>query len=248
MVSILPAEDSFGSSLGSLLGGGIGFGIGNKMQQFQQQKQRKQQSSALSKLLDMPEEHHESFMSLDPEYQKLLAQSYLKQKEIEKKNQAKSGVGAPGKMGPEEKAAIQSTFDRMSSMIGGPMQRRTGKFFPTLDTASAEERGEFDTLGVQLESIFKDMVNKGTMSNSRFQFMLKNLPTSSDAPATQKGKLKAIAKMLELDLGNIGVGEQKPFMGGKVKIRDPESGKIFYPSSAEEVNQAKKLNLEILNE
>lgn len=69
--------------------------------------------------------------------------------------------------------------------------------------------GEFNALSGGLESMLVDMVSRGTLSNSRFQYITETLlPKPDDAYETINGKLKGLAKILNLDVSSL-TGKRK---------------------------------------
>ncbi len=105
-----------------------------------------------------------------------------------------------GKLDEEEKVGVQKTFDRMANLLG---QGRLGNPITTggpLNRQRQEDMAEFDSLNIQLESIAKEMVSKGVLAKDRFKFMIDNLPNAANSDRENKGKLKAVAQILGLDV------------------------------------------------
>lgn len=105
------------------------------------------------------------------------------------------------------KERLQSVWNDMSATL------KKGKLglipYSKLTEQGREDRSYFDTLGVELEGIGKEMVSKGILSQARFNYLLKNIPASGNTDASNRGKLKAWAKILDLDPASLGGQEGK---------------------------------------
>lgn len=69
---------------------------------------------------------------------------------------------------------------------------------------TAEDTGEFQSLTGGLEAMMVDMVSRGTLSNTRFQYITETLlPKPTDTQSQIKGKLKGLAQILGLDASEL---------------------------------------------
>jgi len=114
----------------------------------------------------------------------------------------------------QRKDMVQRSFDRLVELVPN-----VGKVKSALKISPSvrESIGEFNSLTGALESLFVEMVNKGTLSNVRFKYITEQLlPKASDTKATIRGKLKGIAIELGLDAGNL-------IKKGKEKMSEEET-------------------------
>lgn len=217
-IQILPAAPGFGSQLGQALGSGLNQGIGmalnNMLQQKAEQKKAQQLLSALgisgpvgsqdqsieSSVIDnsisrkgsgVPKLTQEQILAAsitNPALAPALSSIYKNQMKESEKQQS------------EEIA--QDSLNRMAEILHqgniGFGSKVKGKLFGG-DTA--EQVGEFESLSGALESLLKDRVSKGMLSNARFQYITETLlPKPNDRQATIRGKLKALSRELKLEL------------------------------------------------
>ena len=121
---------------------------------------------------------------------------------------------------------LQSTFDRIIELV--PKSGVTLNAKSYLGGESAKTAGELKALGASLESEMKDRVSKGTLSNDRFAYLLSILPQPGESQNTMIGKLKGIAKDLELDTTQLNAleggkkpekKEEKKAPEGKVRVK-----------------------------
>lgn len=120
------------------------------------------------------------------------------------KNKAESKSDILHKEKEEQKAQskkiAQESFDRMAQILKGGRLGRTSKIFSLLGGKTAQDSGEFTSLSGALESMLVDQVSRGTLSNTRFEYITKTLlPKPTDSEAEIKGKMKGIAGLLGLD-------------------------------------------------
>lgn len=74
---------------------------------------------------------------------------------------------------------------------------------------TAKDIGEFQSLSGGLEAILVDMVSRGTLSESRFNYITKYLlPNSEDRDKTIEGKLKGLSEILGLDASSLNLSEK----------------------------------------
>lgn len=205
MVQVLPEVPSFGTQFARNLGGGFSQGLSRRAEFFekmalQKQKQEQQQSffknlqgqqppSEGNKLSGQKEE-----LSLTPDQETMLALSdptafnaykHLK----EERSKAKEDT--------RRKDNLRETMGEMTkTLLGGNLG-----WTPKRKTTAQGRRDSqyFDSLGVQLESIGKEMVSKGILSQARFAYLLSNLPASSKTDASNAGALEAWYKELGME-------------------------------------------------
>lgn len=91
---------------------------------------------------------------------------------------------------------LQSAVNDMTSLIEstGPLKQLS-----RLSPDVREKRQTFDTLAIALEKKAAEMVGKGALSQARFDFLMKTLPSSSKTQAANRGALKAWSKVLGVD-------------------------------------------------
>jgi hypothetical protein len=107
------------------------------------------------------------------------------------------------------------------------------------------DTGEFQSATGGLEAMLVDMVNRGTLSNSRFEYITKNLlPTSTDRQEIIKGKLKGLAELLNLDPSAL-LGETNNFddveSTNSSKVLDADAMEKIYELSGGDKNEAKRI-------
>lgn len=204
MVQILDPVPSFAQSLGRNLGGGLGAGFSQGMAQSREFAQKmaleKQKNKSLLDIFGdgqgksaQSSLQGQQFQKLAPQQKAMLAltnPSAFKAYEALEKGYEKE----------EEKEQLQGRLGETIQEMSSTLLRGNLGFSPKRALTS-EGRGDaqyFNSLGVQLESIGKDMVSKGTMSNARFNFLLKNMPSADKTDASNAGALKAWSKELGL--------------------------------------------------
>lgn len=249
-VQVVQPGYSFGGELGQALGGGISQGLSNELTSYYQGKQRQQQMEGLAPIfeqLGLPKQGVEQLIKsgLAPEQAIAAAAIYQKQRASQAAEQAR--------MQPEieEKEKANEVINDMADLVEkGNLGKATA--WNQLFEYGRQDRALYDTLAVNLEKELVKRVGKGTLSQKRFAYIQKLLPSSSNTDATNRGKLKAIAKELGLSINNseflraIGdrgkesAEEPSSFGAGKIVLTDPQSGKSFYPTSEEDVREAKK--------
>jgi len=98
------------------------------------------------------------------------------------------------------KMVAQKAFNRISEITNSGNVGLGSGALSMFGGKSAQDTGEFSSLTGGLESLLVDKVSKGTLSNARFDYIVKTLlPKPDDSEATIKGKLKGLAEVLELD-------------------------------------------------
>ena len=128
----------------------------------------------------------------------------------------------------QEQEIGQESFNRMAELLRskklGLGSKLKGQAF---GGKTAESVGEFGSLSGALESMLVDRVSRGTLSNARFKYITETLlPKPNDRDATIRGKLKGLARELDLDpsvlegkMKKEGAAEKEE---GFVMMHDPE--------------------------
>jgi hypothetical protein len=205
MVALLPEVPSFGTQFARNLGGGFTQGLSRSAEFSQEmalQKQKQEQQQSFFKNLqgnkapssgDQLSGPKEEFQ-LSPEQETMLALTdppafnaykHLKEERAKEKDISQRQSNLKG---------------ALSEMVQTLLKNNLGY---TARRATAEGRRDaqyFDTLGVQLESIGKEMVSKGVLSAPRFAYLLSNLPSANKTDASNAGALEAWHKELGLEV------------------------------------------------
>ncbi len=105
----------------------------------------------------------------------------------------------------ETKESLQETLNSMAKTLS---DGNLGYDLSGLTEQGREDRQYFDSLGVQLESIAKDMVSKGVLAKDRFKYLLDNLPSAGKTDASNRGALKAWGKTLGIHIDGISAPQE----------------------------------------
>lgn len=119
------------------------------------------------------------------------------------------------------KEDLQETWNDLAKTLKGGNLGITR--LSKLTSKGREDRSYFDTLAVQIESIGKDLVSKGVLSQARFNYLLKNIPSSTDTDATNRGKLRAWAKALKLDPSILTSVDRAPKKKAQIETRPTDA-------------------------
>lgn len=107
----------------------------------------------------------------------------------------------------ESKKVTQTAFDELTKLV--PEVGRSGILSSYAGGDTAKSFAKFQTLTGALESHLVEMVNRGTLSNTRFKYITEQLlPKPSDTQKEIQGKLEGLALMLDLDAKGLS-GEKK---------------------------------------
>ncbi len=111
------------------------------------------------------------------------------------------------------------------------------EFLSTFGGEKARSVGEFQALLGALESILKDKVSKGTLSNARFNYIKNDLlPKANDTQEKIKGKLRGLATTIGLDVSALdklegkisekkeGASEKQKPAEGMVRVKNKQTG------------------------
>ena len=139
----------------------------------------------------------------------------------EKKGQEKGGL--------EKKAheTTQRAFNSLASLI--PKVGRSRILESTFGGETAGSFAEFTSLTGALEALLVEQVNRGALSNTRFNYIKNDLlPKPGDSQAEIRGKLKGLATDLNLDPAELGVEGEKAtnkVPEGKIRVKNKKTGK-----------------------
>lgn len=174
------------------------------------------------KILDLPDENIAA-LSLNRETAPLAT---ILQKQ---KKEAKSEY--------ETRIASQDAFDDMvnlTSKIGFSLISD-----PNYSVSKKRERSQFEASKGALIGQLKDRVNKGVLSNQKFNFIKDELlPSHKDSREVKIGKLKAVGKELGVDTSQLDElypdvgdwkGDQKKPSKNMVKMRAPDGSEELVP-------------------
>lgn len=219
MVTVLPSRPPKQPSFGQQIVGGLLGGVPGAIDKFQAMEQKQQ---AQQMQMEQENRQRDAFAELlGPEYRNLPMETLQEFGKIALKAQADKELQAQKLSGKaQEKQQIQDTaqnaFNRMAELLhGGNLGFGSGvkSFF---GGKTAENTAEFDTLTGALEAMMVDMVSRGTLSNSRFKYITEFLlPKSTDIDSKIMGKLKAVARELNLDPAALQGGGIKKTEGGR---------------------------------
>lgn len=135
-----------------------------------------------------------------------------------------------GEQKAQEKELGQRSFDQMANLLNsGRLGLGSKAKGALIGGKTAESVGEFESLSGALESMLVDRVSRGTLSNARFKYITEILlPKPNDRQATIRGKMKALARELDLDPGALLKKSSEEKAGDKnmakdfVLMRDPQ--------------------------
>lgn len=210
-------------------------GIEQQIQQEQEQKKQnelqKKKSAVFSKSLKNEPLTPEEELLLAPEEQLAIAKhkQALDIANLRKKNDVE-----------ETKNTAQTAFNEMAGLLkGGYLGLGSNVKGTVFGGKYAEDPAQFKSLSGALESLLKEMVSKGTLSNARFNYIINELlPKPSDREAIIRGKMKGLAKILGLDASELesekniqtadNVQNKRP---GFVKMKDPQGIERWIPEN-----------------
>lgn len=196
MVQVLPYVSGFGEKLGQVLanaGGDISQGYLNG-------RQRKSDQSIISQFGSAENQSPigliQSYSRLSPQAQQTIA-PFLQQFMQSQGKQAEATQAAD-----MEKEEVGQTLNSLTDEL---MKGKLGtgwQHLNKLTSSGRESRAYFDELALGIEKRLAGMVGKGALSKARFDYMVKNLPSSSDSDARNRGKLKALSEEFKVEIKN----------------------------------------------
>lgn len=197
MVQVLPAFPAFGSQLAEVIaqaGGNIAQGLMQRSQNLKDQQILQSLPEATS-----PLEVIQRVGALSPERQKMLTplfDQYLKGVQAQNIAQTKASQksGGMASLPPEEKELLQGVVGRMAEIQKKGNIGLVESVKRPFSSEAREDVAEFNTLRASIEAALLPLVNKGTLAQKRFDYILSNIPVASDTKATQRGKIKALTR------------------------------------------------------
>ena len=226
-IQVLEPAPNFGSQLGQQLGMGLSQGLGESLGSYFSQKQNTRALEGLRpfyRASGLPEEEFEAFTKsgLPPQ----LAIPLLKVGAAQRAKATES---------MQQQQVSQDSFNRMSELLNeGKLGLGSKLKSKILGGKTAESVGEFESLGGALEALLVDKVSRGALSNSRFKYITETLlPKPNDREAVIRGKMKALARELDLD-ASVLQGSSKQEKSEEFKVGEsisslPEASK--YPNA-----------------
>ena len=141
----------------------------------------------------------------------------------------------------EIKDRAQKSFNQMAKLMKkGNLGLGSGAKSAIIGGEIAKDVGKFTALSGALEAMLVDMVSRGTLSNTRFEYITKNLlPTASDRDKVIEGKLEGLAEILGLDASELGIKGKTKTSEDSVEMRDPEGNIYDIPKHLEQQFRAK---------
>jgi len=206
MVQVLQPREGFGQGVAKGLGAGLSAGIGQELEAGRQarllqakEEAKTQKHGELLKSFgfkgagDQLTESSGKFPKLSHEQKAMLA--LTDPTAFKAYEQLESGIKEEEEKA-QKKENLTGILKGMSeTLLEGNLGYTPAKY------ATAQGRRDaqyFDSLGVQLESIGKEMVSKGVLSAPRFAYLLSNLPSANKSDATNAGAIEAWADELNL--------------------------------------------------
>jgi hypothetical protein len=213
VIQIVPNAEKTPNTFAQALLGGVQGYQNARQQQAQQLSQSQQEQQKQNFLRQMQQEKYgfEGKQSQEKQMQDFLNQVELQkqkfgfQKELE---EGKPKVISKEESEKEDQKRVmdvgQKSFDRMSELLKSNRLGRGSGFLSMFGGQTGKDVGEFTALTGGLESMLVDMVSRGTLSNTRFDY-IKNtlLPNPGDPDDVIEGKLKGLAQILNLDASSL---------------------------------------------
>lgn len=199
MVQVLPTLPTFGEKLIDTLtqaGSRIGEGIAS-------QRRNRVDQSIFNQLSANPEstplQQIQAFAQMSPQAQQTLSPLFTHLIDLQKNQSTRKEEEALKAQQEHEDVA-----ETINSLADELMEGKVGKFnqYNKLTSKGRESRAYFDELGLAIEKRLANMVGKGALSKVRFDYLKKNLPSSGDTDATNRGRLRALAKEFKVDIEN----------------------------------------------
>jgi len=194
MVQVIEQE-GLGDILGRSIGGGFGSAFSSGLEMLAKDRLEQMKQKRLLDVLEGFKQKRTQLQGseLSPEelvtMEKIAPGSAKIYQEAQKREQSKKSEA-------QDKERVQSAVNEMMQTLEytGPL-----KLLEYGKEEVREQRQYFDSLAMNLEEIAATMVGKGVLSKPRFEFLLKNLPSSRKSQAQNKGALKAWSKTLGLE-------------------------------------------------
>ncbi len=131
----------------------------------------------------------------DLERQKHDLENLNKKEEINKENEE-----------IDPKITAQKSFNGMAKILKDNRIGRGSSIKGYFGGQTAKDAGKFVSLSGGLEALLVDMVSRGTLSNTRFEYITQTLlPKPTDSINEIKGKMEGLAEILNLDPTELGI-------------------------------------------
>lgn len=193
MVQVLPYVPSFGEQLGPVLGQAVG-NIGQGLQQGSQNKRDEQIIQSFDQT-DSPINQIQKFARLSKAKQEALSPVF---QQMIKTQGAQQGAQ---QQQVQEHEDISKTINSMVDVLSEG-KVGLGNIFNKVTAKGRENRAYYDELALGVERRLADMVGKGALSKTRFDYLKSKLPNSHDTDATNRGKLRALAQEFKVEIKN----------------------------------------------
>lgn len=136
----------------------------------------------------------------------------------------------------------QTSFNSLARILN---KKNVGKGSGVLGSLfggeTLRDTGEFQSATGGLEAMLVDMVSRGTLSNTRFNYITENLlPKFTDRQEVIRGKLKGLADLLDLDPSSL-IGQESEGQDFGNKTLDAEAIKKIRKLSGNDKNEAKRI-------
>lgn len=195
MVQVIE-QDNFGSGLGQALGkggaGALDILINSRMKRMADREKFQQLQDLLggSAAEGLANEDNQPGAAQLVALEQMFPGAGKIVQEQQKRSEAKS----------KEKADKERVSQAVRNMYKVLPSVGPGKIGNKLTASGRKQRQYFDSLAMNLEEIAATMVGKGVLSKPRFEFLLKNLPSSKKTQASNEGALKAWSETLNIDI------------------------------------------------
>lgn len=196
MVQVLERIPSFGERFANQLTRGLGAGVSQASEFAQKMALEKQKTQPLMSLLMGQKGTGQAgggFQPLNPDQEAMLA--FTDPSAFNAYNTLKQGYQKEQEKGVV-KEDLSNVLSQMTQTLQGGNLGYTAKKYTS--PQGRRDAQYFDSLGVQLESIAKDMISKGVLARDRFAYLLSNLPSSKKTDAANAGAIEAWADELHL--------------------------------------------------
>jgi hypothetical protein len=199
MVQVLPGVPGFGEHLIQALSGAagnIGQGLINRRTNLHDQNVLSQLTANAE---SSPLQQIEAYSKLSPGAQSRISPLFTHLLDLSK-NQSFKREEAQQKATQEH----EDVSETINSLADELMEGKTGKFnfYNKLTAKGRESRAYFDELALAIEKRLATMVGKGALNKERFNYLKKNLPSSGDTDASNRGKLRALAKEFKVAINH----------------------------------------------
>lgn len=236
MVQVLPYVPGFGEKLAEVIsqaGTNIGNGLINRNVRLSDQRIIDQLANSQNL---SPIQQISAFGKISPKGQQGLGPLFTHVLDQQR---------SKGVQQQEQQQEHQDISELINESVNELMNGNLG-FFNQYNKATSkgrESRAYFDELALGIEKRLATMVGKGALSVPRFEYLKKNLPSSSNTDATNRGKLRALSKEFKSEIKNPefvkileGSSESQPAQSNGRFLISPSGKRVFIPE--DKVEQA----------